>query len=335
MNPSASSPSILALSGGIGGAKLALGLTHAMPPEKLMIIGNIGDDFVHLGLNISPDLDTLMYTLSGKSDSDKGWGLANESWTVMQALEKMGGETWFKLGDMDLATHLERTHQLRAGVSLTEITSYFCQQFGIEARIIPVSNDRVHTIVETPDGDMTFQDYFVKERCKPTVSGLSFQGADKALPNPELIETLQNQSLQAVVICPSNPFLSIDPILAVRGVREELRACSAPVIAVSPIVGGNAVKGPTKKNLRELGHPVSATAIANYYRDFIDGFIVDIQDEATAPEIQKLDIAVKVSNTMMTDLTTKIELAQTVLNFSSCCGKCTKRFKEKDSPCGP
>ena len=319
MNTSAASPSVLALSGGIGGAKLALGLTQAMPPEKLLIVGNTGDDFEHLGLHVSPDLDTLMYTLSGKADPEKGWGLASESWAFMQALEALGGETWFQLGDGDLATHVERTRRLRAGESLTEITSDFCRCLGIVSWIVPVSDDAVRTIVETPDGDLAFQHYFVRERCQPTVSGFRFQGADAAQPNPLFGEALRNPSLQAVVVCPSNPFLSIDPILAVRGVREALRTCSAPVIAVSPLVGGDAVKGPTAKNLRELGHPVSATTVANYYRDFLDGFVVDTRDKATVPEIEKLGLSVEVTDTLMTDLASKAALAKTVLAFAQRC----------------
>ena len=319
MNTSAASPSVLALSGGIGGAKLALGLTQAMPPEKLLIVGNTGDDFEHLGLHVSPDLDTLMYTLSGKADSEKGWGLASESWAFMQALEALGGETWFQLGDGDLATHVERTRRLRAGESLTEITSDFCRCLGIVSRIVPVSDDAVRTIVETPNGDLAFQHYFVRERCQPTVSGFRFQGADAAQPNPLFWESLRNPSLQAVVVCPSNPFLSIDPILAVRGVLEALRTCSVPVIAVSPRVGGDAVKGPTAKNLRELGHPVSATTVANYYRDFLDGFVVDTRDKATVPEIEKLGLSVEVTDTLMTDLASKAALAKTVLAFAQRC----------------
>jgi|TARA_B100001964_G_scaffold191647_1_gene214077 LPPG:FO 2-phospho-L-lactate transferase len=324
MKLSANSPSIIALSGGIGGAKLALGLSRFMPQEQLLIVGNTGDDFEHLGLHISPDLDTLMYTLSGKADTKKGWGLANESWECMQALERLGGETWFKLGDNDLATHLERTRRLRDGESLTEITSDYCRRFGILTRIVPISNDSVRTIVETEDGDMEFQVYFVREQCKAVVKGFHFEGADQAKPNPVFLDALRHPSLKAVVICPSNPFLSIDPILAVRGVREALRRCPVPVIGVSPIVGGDAVKGPTARILRELGHSVSAVAVANYYRDFLDGFVLDIQDENTVEEILQLGIAVEVTNTLMTDLSTKTELAKIVMEFSDSCGKrCT------------
>ena len=316
-------PTVLVLSGGIGGAKLALGLVNVLAPEKLMIVGNIGDDFVHFGQHISPDLDTLMYTLSGTTDTEIGCGLANESWNFMQALKKLSGtsgacdETWFQLGDQDLATHLERTRRLAKGETLSEITTDFCRKFGIEARIIPASND------ETPEGDLAFQNYFVQKRCEPIVSGLRFQGAENALPTPEFMEMFRNQLLQAVVICPSNPILSIDPILAICGVREALRECSAPVIAVSPIVGGDAVKGPTAKIMRELGHPVSATAVANYYCDFLDGFIVDFQDEAEIPGIQKMDVSVEATETLMTDLETKTVLANTVMDFSRHCGNRT------------
>jgi len=322
MSHTEQAPSIITLSGGIGGAKLALGLAHTVPPENLMIVGNIGDDFEHFGLHISPDLDTLMYTLSGNADSEKGWGLADESWAFMKSLETLGGETWFQLGDQDLATHLERTRRLSKGETLTEITADFCRRFGIESRIVPASNDPVRTIVETPEGELAFQHYFVQKRCQPIVTGFRFQGADEAEPNPEFMELLRNPALKAVVICPSNPFLSIDPILAIRGVRAALRDCFAPVIAVSPIISGDAVKGPTAKILRELGHPVSAIAIADYYRDFLDGFIVDTQDEAEVPGIEILDISVKVAETLMTDLDTKTKLANTVLDFS---GRCVKR----------
>jgi LPPG:FO 2-phospho-L-lactate transferase len=239
----------------------------------------------------------------------------------MQAMEDMGGETWFQLGDRDLATHLERTRRLSEGDSLSDITTDFCQKFGIDSQIIPASNDSVRTIVETTEGDLSFQNYFVQNRCQPIATGLRFQGADKALPHPEFIKILQSPFLKAVLICPSNPFLSIDPILAVQGVREALRGCSVPVIAVSPIIGSDSVKGPTAKYMRELGLPVSATAVANYYSDFLDGFILDTQDEKDASEIRKMSISVKVAEILMKDLATKTKLANTVLDFSNNCSK--------------
>ena len=315
------SPTVIALSGGIGGAKLALGLSNALSSRSLMIIGNIGDDFVHYGLYISPDLDTLMYTISGNSDTEKGWGLAEESWDFMKSLGRLGGETWFNLGDKDLATHLERTRRIMVGESLTEITSDFCRKFKISAQILPVSNDSVKTIVETENGDMDFQDYFVRDQCKAVVSGFRFEGSGQAEPNPLFMEALSDPSLRAVVICPSNPFLSIDPMLAVRGVREKLRDCSAPVIAVTPIINGNAVKGPAAKIIQELGYTVSPYTVAEYYKDFLDGFVVDIQDKAGVCDIKRLGLSVEVSNTIMTDLASKTDLAQVVLKFAVNCEK--------------
>ena len=311
----------LALSRGIGGAKFALGLVHAMLPENLMIVGNTGDDFQHLGLHISPDLDTLMYTLSGKADPERSWGLANETWAFMQALETLGGETWFRLGDSDLATHVERTKRLRTGESLTKITLDFCKRLGIPTRIVPVSDEPVYTIVETPDGLLSFQHYFVRERYRPQVSGFRYQGVDTAQPSSLFLDALGALSLQAVVVCPSNPFLSIAPMLAVKGVREVLCSCHAPIIAISPLVGGNAVKGPTARNLQDLGYPVSAASVASYYRDFLDGFILDTQDKALAPEIRRLGISVEVANTLMTDIDSKTNLALTVLDFARRCKK--------------
>ena len=315
------STTCLALSGGIGGAKLALGLVQAMLPENLMIVGNTGDDFQHLGLHISPDLDTLMYTLSGKADPERGWGLANETWAFMQALEALGGETWFRLGDSDLATHVERTRRLRTGESLTKITLDFCKRLGITARIVPASDEPVHTIVETPDGLLSFQHYFVRERYRPQVSGFRYQGVDTAQPSSLFLDALGALSLQAVVVCPSNPFLSIAPMLEVKGVREVLCSCHAPIIAISPLVGGNAVKGPTARNLQDLGYPVSAASVASYYRDFLDGFVLDTQDKALVPEIRRLGISVEVANTLMTDIDSKTNLALTVLEFARRCKK--------------
>ena len=324
------SPSIIALSGGIGGSKLALGLANSMSPERLMIIANIGDDFKHFGLHISPDIDTLLYTLSGKSDSKRRWGLANETWKVMETLEKIGGETWFKLGDMDLALHLERTKKLLSGETLSNIISNLCKKFGIKSRIIPVSDDIIQTIVKTPDGDLGFQEYFVRNRCKPIVTGFSFLGAKKASPNKEFIEALSSPNLKAIIICPSNPFISIDPILSVNGVREGLINSHAPVIAVSPIIGLSAIKGPLAKQLNELGYRVSSISIANYYSDFIDGFVIDNEDRLSVTEVEEMDIKVKVCNILMNNMTTKIELAKTVLKFSSQCYKSSKKNRKNN-----
>jgi LPPG:FO 2-phospho-L-lactate transferase len=253
---------VLALSGGIGGAKLALGLSRVLPPEQLIVVANTGDDFEHLGLSISPDLDTLMYTLADMSDPERGWGRREETWTFMTALAALGGETWFQLGDGDLATHVERTRRLAAGDTLSHITGDFCRRIGIAARILPMSDDRVRTRVRCAEGWLDFQDYFVRRRCAPAVKELSYEGAASARPQPAFMAALADARLRAIIICPSNPYLSVDPILALPGVRAALKTCPAPVIAVSPIVGGRAVKGPTAKMMRELGRPATATAVA-------------------------------------------------------------------------
>ena len=306
----------LALSGGIGGAKLALGLEHIFNSPKLMIAGNIGDDFEHFGLNISPDLDTLLYTLSGKSDLERGWGLANETWSFMKAMKEIGGETWFQLGDRDLAIHVERTRRLKEGERLSLITSSFCRKFGVKSHIVPATDDSLKTLVKTPKGILSFQHYFVRDQCRPKILGLKYEGLENAQPCPALEEALESSLLETVVVCPSNPFLSIDPILAVKGVREKLKSSKARVIAVSPIVGGDAVKGPTANNLRDLGFSVSAYTIAKYYSDFVDGFILDKRDEKEITEIESLGIRVGLAETVMTNLQSKIKLAEDVMRFS-------------------
>ena len=306
----------LALSGGIGGAKLSLGLEHVIQSPKLMIAGNTGDDFRHMGLYISPDLDTLMYTLSGRSDPERGWGLAKETWSFMEAIKEMGGETWFQLGDRDLATHVERTNRLNQDEKLSAITSLFCKKYGIKAQIIPATDDPLQTLVETEGGLVSFQNYFVREKCKPKIVSLQFNGSETAKPCSDLEQVLSSSKLESVIICPSNPFLSIDPILSVKGIKEGLKHNRAKVIAVSPIVGGDAVKGPTAKNLRDLGYPVSALAVAKYYSSFINGFILDKRDEHDASLIESLGIKVCLEDTIMTDLKSKIRFAKRVLDFS-------------------
>ena len=302
--------SLVALSGGIGGAKLALGLHRVLPPETLTVIANTGDDFEHLGLSISPDIDTLLYTLGGIDNLELGWGRRNETWTFMAAIESLGGETWFKLGDGDLATHIERTRRLAAGESLSKVTDDFRRRFGISARILPMSEDRVCTRLRTDDGWLDFQDYFVRLRSSPVVREVAYAGSSEARANPDLLAALAAGDLEAVVICPSNPFLSIDPILSLPGVREALRACRAPVVAVSPIIGGKAVKGPTAKLMAELGLPVSAAAVAEHYADLLDIYVVD---EADAAEISELGVPVILSHTLMVTLEDRDALARTVL----------------------
>ncbi len=301
--------SVLALSGGIGGAKLALGLCRVLPPGELTVVANTGDDFEHLGLSISPDIDTLLYTLAGIDNSESGWGRRNETWTFMAALETLGGEIWFKLGDGDLATHVERTRRLAAGESLSQVTDDFRRRLGISAQLLPMSDDRVRTRLRTEGGWLDFQDYFVRRRASPVVREIAYAGAAEARANPDLLAALADE-LELVVICPSNPFLSIDPILSVPHLRDALRACRAPVVAVSPIIGGKAVKGPTAKIMAELGLPVGAATVARHYEDILDVFIAD---EADASEVEDLGIPVRLARTLMSTIEDREALASTVL----------------------
>ena len=301
---------VLALSGGVGGAKLALGLYRILPPGTLTIVANTGDDFEHLGLAISPDLDTLLYTLSGNDNPELGWGRRNETWTFMAALEALGGATWFRLGDGDLATHVERTRRLGAGEKLSSITDDFRRKLGIAARLLPASDDPVRTRLHTAEGWLDFQDYFVRLRCEPVIDRLEFAGVANARPYPDILAALADPRLSAVVICPSNPFISIDPILAVPGIRAALRACATPVVAVSPIIGGKAVKGPTTKMMAELGLPVDAAAVAHHYRDVLDLYIADEED---AVAVADLEIPVVLARTLMQSLADREALARTVL----------------------
>ena len=301
---------VLALSGGVGGAKLALGLYRVLPPDTLTVVANPGDDFEHLGLTICPDLDTLLYTLSGEANTELGWGRRDETWTFMAALGKLGGESWFKLGDGDLATHVERTRRLTASESLSAIMDDFRRRLGIAARLLPATDDRLRTRLETDRGRLDFQDYFVRLRCDPVVRRLEFVGAETARPNPDFLAALANPDLRAVVICPSNPFISIDPILTVPGVRQALRDCHAPVVAVSPIIAGKAVKGPTAKMMAELGLPVDAAAVARHYRDLLDVYVAD---EGDRDAVAGLDVPVVLAPTLMVTLTDREQLARIVL----------------------
>ena len=303
---------VVAICGGVGGAKLALGL-HNRIGEDLTVIVNTGDDFEHLGLSISPDIDTVLYTLGNRSDTARGWGRADESWHFMAALAELGGETWFNLGDRDLALHIERTRRLRAGESLSAVTMDIARHFGIRAAIVPMSDDPVRTRVHTPDGELGFQRYFVEHRCEPAVSGLSFAGAEASRIAPAALRALQEPTLRAVVLCPSNPYLSIDPILAVPGMRKAIRDSHAPVVAASPIIGGEAVKGPTAKIMRELGVPLTSQAIAEHYHDLLDGIVIDRLDHADAAS---LSVRACVTPTLMRDLADRERLAHEVLVFA-------------------
>jgi LPPG:FO 2-phospho-L-lactate transferase len=305
---------VLALSGGIGGAKLALGLQGVIAPGQLTVVVNTGDDFEHLGLAISPDIDTTLYTLSGLANAELGWGRAGETWHFMTELERLGGEGWFRLGDNDLAVHVERTRRLAGGESLSAIVADFGRRFGLVTSVLPMTDDRVRTIIETAEGTLSFQHYFVKHRCAPTIVSIRYDGAERARPVDAAGPVLTRPELAAVVICPSNPYLSVDPILAVPGWRSALRSSRAPVVAVSPIVGGEAVKGPTAKIMRELGLEVSPLTVARHYEGIIRGFVLDEADAALA---SRFDVPVHVAPTLMRTLADKERLAREVLEFAS------------------
>jgi LPPG:FO 2-phospho-L-lactate transferase len=316
MNPASAEQhdgAVVALSGGIGGAKLALGLSRVLPAGKLVVVANTGDDFEHLGLSISPDLDTLMYTLSGLANEELGWGRRGETWTFMEALARLGGETWFRLGDGDLATHVERTRRLAAGESLSQVTRDFCHRLGISAQLLPMSDDRVRTRLRTAGGWLDFQDYFVRRRCEPVISEIMFEGADRAAPAHAFMAALREPRLRAVVICPSNPFISIEPILSLPGVRAALAACRTPVVAVSPIIGGRAVKGPTAKMMRELGFTPSAAAVSRRYAGLLDAAIVDASDAGDGSDH---GVPVFAASTLMSGLKDKLTLARRVLEVA-------------------
>ena len=300
---------VVALSGGVGGAKLALGLSRLLPADELLVVANTGDDFEHLGLSISPDIDTLTYVLAGLDNTEQGWGRRDETWSFMATIASVGGADWFRLGDRDLALHVERTRRLRAGETLSAITADITRRLGITPRIRPMSDYPVRTRVHSDEGWIDFQDYFVRQQCRPVVRELVFEGAAQARPQPEIMAALAGK-VRAVVICPSNPFISIEPILAVPGLRAALQGCGAPVVAISPIVGGKAVKGPTAKMMQELGLTVSSASVAERYGTLLDGYIVDQGDAAGIAG------KVHVAPTLMTTLADKEALARTALAFA-------------------
>ncbi len=300
---------ILALAGGVGGAKLAAGLAHELTPEELSIIVNTGDDFEHLGLHVSPDLDTVMYTLAGVANPQTGWGVADETWSFMGALERLGGPTWFRLGDRDLATHVERTRRLRAGESLSAITRSLCKRLGVQHEVLPMSDQPVRTFVETDKAVLEFQQYFVRERCRPKVRALRYSGAEQAEPTAGILKALKSQTLKGIVLCPSNPHLSIAPILAIPGMREALERVK-PVLAVSPVVGGRALKGPAAKIMQELGVAPSALEVARFYASFVDAMLIDRTDAPLCEPIEKLGIRAVAADIVMTTDTDRARLAR-------------------------
>lgn len=302
---------IVALAGGVGGAKLADGLYRVLPPDALTVIVNTADDFKHLGLHISPDLDTVCYTLAGLANPDTGWGRADESWNALESLATLGGPDWFRLGDRDLGTHLERTRRLREGHSLGQITSDFCRVWGIKAKVFPMSDQPVSTIVETEEGDLAFQEYFVARACEPKVNGFRFAGADSAEPPPGVLEAITEAEF--VVLCPSNPWVSMAPILAISDLHTALE--KKPVLALSPIIGGKAVKGPAAKMFAELGLEPSALAVAQHYGPLLTGFVLDVVDREQLNAIEALGIMALATDTLMKSSADRQRLAKEVLEF--------------------
>lgn len=298
---------ITALAGGVGGAKLAHGLAQVLSPEALTVIVNTGDDFEHLGLYICPDLDTVCYTFAGLANPETGWGRAGETWNTIANIEKLGGPAWFRLGDQDIATHLERTRRLREGEALSKITRDFCSSWGIAHTILPMTDAPVRTMVDTAEGELAFQEYFVHRHCEPRVKSFRFDGVEVAEPAPGVPEALA--SADAVVFCPSNPWVSIDPILRVVG------KINKPVIAVSPIIGGKAVKGPAAKMYTELGIEPSALAVAKHYRTILTGFVLDTTDMESESQIKDLSVKTLVTDTIMNQVADRIRLANDMLHF--------------------
>lgn len=299
------------LTGGTGGAKLIEGLIREVDPAELTIICNTADDFVLHGLNISPDIDTIMYTLAGLSDSTKGWGIQDDSFTVLAQLEKLGGQTWFKLGDRDIATHITRTRFLRAGLTLAEITDRLRRWLDIKARILPMSNDPIETRVETSQGEISFQEYFVKQRWQAEVQKVSYAGVEKGKPATGVLEAISKAA--GIILCPSNPVTSIGPILAVPGVRDALNQVKAPVVGISPLIGESAISGPAHKLMAAQGMEPSAFGVAQAYADFLDHFVIDLEDQTLKTKLETLKIKVVASSIRMKSLADKQRLAQEVL----------------------
>lgn len=306
---------ILALAGGVGGARLARGLAHALAPGELAVAVNVGDDFEHLGLSISPDLDTVMYTLAGIQNPETGWGRAQETWHFMESLARLGGDTWFRLGDRDLAVHVERTRRLRCGEALSAITASFCARLEIAHPVLPVTDMRLRTVVNTERGELCFQDYFVRCSCEPRVTGLRFEGADSAEPSASLARLLEPGAVEGVVICPSNPWLSVAPMLAVARLRTFLESKRVPVVAVSPIVAGKAVKGPAAKIMSELGIEASALGVARHYGGLVDGLVIDTQDAALEREIAAGGCALAITDTIMRSQEKSVRVAEEAISL--------------------
>lgn len=306
----------LMFAGGVGGAKLADGFARLMrTPEDLAICVNTADDFEHLGLPICPDIDTVTYTLAGLADPERGWGLEGESWTFLDQLRRLGGEDWFMLGDRDLATHVMRRELLAGGLSLTEATMRLARALGCGTAVLPMSDDPVRTIIVTGGGELSFQHYFVRDRCEPKVNSIRFEGAGRAKPNPAVIDALGSGQLAAVIFAPSNPFVSLDPILSLPGMRDAVRKAGVPVIGVSPIVGGKAIKGPAAKMMSELGLVVAPESVARHFSDLLTDFVIDIADSGSAEALGRTGLKVHVRDTIMQGEGGRIRLAREMLRL--------------------
>lgn len=303
------SPHIVALAGGVGGAKLAHGLAQRVDPGHLTLVVNTGDDFEHLGLLICPDIDTMLYNLAEVNHPVQGWGRAEESFQVLTELQHLGHDAWFRLGDRDIALHLVRRQGLDEGKSLTAVTAGLARRLGVVHRVLPMSDKPVRTIIHTPEGDLAFQEYFVHRRCRPTMLGMTLAGLDRARPSAQVRAALA--AADAVIFCPSNPYVSLDPILALPGVRAAVAA--VPALAVSPIVGGQALKGPAAKMMSELGVEASALGVARHYGDLLTGFVLDRADASLAPAVEALGMQVLVTDTIMDDKAGRARLAAEVL----------------------
>ena len=304
---------VVALAGGVGGAKLVDGLAQVLQPDQLTVIVNTGDDFEHLGLYICPDLDTVCYTLAGEANLTTGWGRTDESWNTFNEIRRLGGADWFSLGDRDLATHILRTYFLQQGLLLSQITSLFCQTWGVKVSVLPMTNQYVPTIVLTKDDrELTFQEYFVHQRCEPEVKGFRFEGSSSAKPAVGVLQAIDNADL--VIICPSNPWVSIDPILNIPEIKEHLS--TKKIIAVSPIIGGQTIKGPAAKMYAELGIVPSAMAVANSYKGLISAIVIDNQDASQVTQINAWGIMTLVSNIIMKNRTDRERLASEILDYS-------------------
>jgi LPPG:FO 2-phospho-L-lactate transferase len=303
---------VVALAGGVGGAKLADGLAQVLPPESLTIVVNTGDDFEHLGLHISPDLDTVCYTLAGLANRTTGWGRADETWRFLEALEAFGGPTWFRLGDRDLALHHERTRRLAAGERLSNVTRALAASMGVEPAVLPMTDDAVQTMVLTEEGEIPFQVYFVARACGPPVRGFRFAGAETAHPAAGVLEALAEADV--IVLCPSNPWVSLDPILAVPGVRQAVGRGVA--VGVSPIIGGQALKGPAAKMFRELGIEPSARAVAEHFQGLLSGMVLDLEDASDAARVEAGGLRALATRTVMKGRSARRRLAEEVLDFA-------------------